>query len=844
MTFGKNKRKHILSIVFYFIFSFVFSQAKIKKKSLSAILVEVSNTSPYTFSYLDRDIRDVEIPIPLPDQKEILVLLEYFQKHCNLEFKVLPNNIIAVYLQDAKSIVKCGIVTNINGNPIEAVVNGNDFRKTTDGRGEFNFVATEEKETIVISAPGYITKRFLAKQFTSNTCKPIILQTVSLDLEEVVVTNYLIKGIFKNSDGSISLDYSDFGILPGLTEPDLLQTLQSLPGITSANETISDLNIRGGTRDQNLILWDGIKMYQFSHFFGLISTFNPYLTSNVRVYKNGTDASYGDGVSSVIEMNTSNEVQHTFTASAGLNLISTDIYVDTPISKNSSVQIAFRRSINDFVETPTYTQFFDKAFQDTEVVDMNNSDIDFSFRDASIRGLFKIGKKDMLKVNGILMGNNLLFQENSMEDNNNTSKQSSISQNNYALGLSHIRDWTPDWKSEIFIYGSSYLLESNNSDVINNQTLIQRNDVLETGVKSILNRTVSNKINAKIGYQFNETGIANLRRIDNPGFIASEKDVLRTHSGFTEVSFNSLNKKTMLNAGLRINYITKLDKTYVEPRISYQQKLNKHFTFELLGELKSQTTTQIIDFQNDFLGVENRRWVLADDTSDNPLEIIPVVTSQQISSGLQYQNRSFLIQTDFYYKNVNGILARSQGFLNQYEFANDTGAYNVKGMDFLVTKKIKDFNTWIGYSYAQNDYEFTTLEDSNFKNNIDIRHQINIAAAYSTRKLAVSAGLTWRTGIPSTLPRFDTDTSITDSITYEFPNSDRLEDYVRMDISATYKFRWSDKLRSMVGLSVWNTFSRNNITNRYYRLSSDNQITEIEEEGLGFTPNLVFRIIF
>mgnify|MGYP003706989299 FL=1 len=90
-------------------------------------------------------------------------------------------------------------------------------------------------------------------------------------LEEITVSDFLTKGISIKPHGNTQIKPQGFGILPGLIEPDVLQTIQTLPGVESADERISNLNIRGGTNDQNLILWDGIKMYQSGHFFGLIS---------------------------------------------------------------------------------------------------------------------------------------------------------------------------------------------------------------------------------------------------------------------------------------------------------------------------------------------------------------------------------------------------------------------------------------------------------------------------------------------------------------------------------------------------------------------------------------------
>jgi len=93
-----------------------------------------------------------------------------------------------------------------------------------------------------------ISNRFVAIKKT----KEEILNSQQLD--EVYIKNYLTSGISTNRTGAIIIKTDDFGILPGLIEPDILQTIQALPGILSVDETVSNINIRGGTHDQNLIL--------------------------------------------------------------------------------------------------------------------------------------------------------------------------------------------------------------------------------------------------------------------------------------------------------------------------------------------------------------------------------------------------------------------------------------------------------------------------------------------------------------------------------------------------------------------------------------------------------------
>jgi hypothetical protein len=131
-------------------------------------------------------------------------------------------------------------------------------------------------------------------------------------LSEVTVAGYIVKGINKLNDGSFEIDVSDFDILPGLIDTDVLQAVQAFPGVQSINETVSNINIRGGTHDQNLILWDDIKMYQSGHFFGLISMFNPQITQRVSLIKNGSSTEYTDGVSGTISMETNRDINDKF----------------------------------------------------------------------------------------------------------------------------------------------------------------------------------------------------------------------------------------------------------------------------------------------------------------------------------------------------------------------------------------------------------------------------------------------------------------------------------------------------------------------------------------------------
>ncbi|MGD9329349.1 MAG: TonB-dependent receptor, partial [Cyclobacteriaceae bacterium] len=269
-------------------------------------------------------------------------------------------------------------------------------------------------------------------------------------------------------------------------------------------------------------------------------------------------------------------------------------------------------------------------------------------------------------------------------------------------------------------------------------------------------------------------------------------------------------------------------------RIAFNQKFLKYFSLEVLGEFKSQTTAQIIDRQNDFLGVEKRRWILANN------EDIPIITSKQLSTGIHFQKSGTLISVEGYFKQVQGITSSSQGFQNQFQYIRSTGDYEVYGLDFLFNKRIRDFNLWLSYSLAKNEYNFPEFTPSVFPNNIDVRHIVSGGASYHTRKFQFSAGLNWRTGKPYTEPLGVSG----EDILYNAPNTSRLNEYLRVDISAKYKIRISERVHAELGASVWNILNKENILNIFYQLDPDSDINEVQQYALGFTPNIMFRVNF
>ncbi len=756
-----------------------------EKQSLISILTILEDRYNISFSYADKIVKDKEVMLPNKDIS-LQEALKFLKKEANLDFELLDNRFVAI-----KPIKK----------------KHNDFR----------------------------------------------IQ----NLEEVIITKFLTSGLAKLNDGSITMKPEAFGILPGLIEPDVLQIIQALPGVISTDETVSNINVRGGTHDQNLLLWDGIKMYQSGHFFGLISAFNPHITKKINIYKNGTSAKYGDGISSIIDMQLPDKIDNEFKAGLGLNFINADGFAKIPLSDNMELQFSTRRSVTDLIETATYDQYFKRIFEDSDFNSVSNSisqNESFYFYDVTAKFLYDISEKDKIRINFLNINNKFDYDEQSTINDRVEALNSNLSQENLSVGLTYTRDWTHQLTTTAQFYASNYVLDATNHDILNNQRLIQENKVNDRAAKLDVSYKHNYQLKFNGGYQFSEVGISNLADVNNPNFKSFVKNVLKSHALYGETSLLSYGAQTKLKFGTRLNYIEKFEKFFAEPRLSFSQRFFNNFRFEVLGELKSQTTSQTIDLQNDFLGIEKRRWVLSNNNKEvvvdgnQTIQPVPILKSKQLSAGVHYNKNKFLVSAEAYIKKVDGITTRSQGFQNQYQFVNSIGSYEIKGVDVLLNKQFDDIvSTWVSYSYSTNNYLFPDLPDINngekFPNNTDIRHAITFAGNYTYNNLKISVGVNWNSGKPTTFPSEEQNQDI-DTINYQSPNSSNLNDYLRADCSTTYSFDLSRTTKATLGASIWNILNRKNIINEYYTLNDNNEINKVENESLGLTPNVSFRVHF
>jgi TonB dependent receptor/TonB-dependent Receptor Plug Domain/CarboxypepD_reg-like domain len=846
----KSKAYFIVFIFLFFCFNGFCQEVK-NEFPLKSILNKISEQHEVFFNYIEGEIVVFLIKEPNKDWT-LEQKIAYIQKETKLQFNII--NKVYYSISNDKKLDKplCGYIidakTNLSIESVNLRIEQTNIATSTNNIGYFE-LPTISSNKIMISHVGYETLELNPEEIYVTNCPKIKLNPIIQELEEVNAFQYLTSGIVKKNDGTIVIKPKKIGLLPGLTEPDVFQTMQQIPGIMSVDETISNINVRGGTHDQNLFLWNGMRLFQTGHFFGLISALNPNLAHTIKITKNGSSAFYGESTSSVIDISTHSDKIENGNNSIGLNLINADFYAKIKTSKNSNFEISGRRSFTDLVNSPTYENYYNRIFQNTQVTSLtDNKTIDyksnenFYFYDFTMQFHQKIGKNSDLFIDAITISNQLDLKQSKIENFNVIQKNSFLEQQTYGGNIQFKTIWNQKNKSEANLYSTFYKVDSENESITTNQIFNQENNVFDTGLKFNHSYEVNEKIILKSGYHYNEIGIRNFDRVNSPVFSKNIKDVLRSHALIAEINYSSENGKLKSNSGIRANYIEAFSKFIIEPRIQINYELNNNFQVDFLAEAKNQTTSQIIDLQQDFLGIEKRRWILSNEKQ------IPIVYNKQASLGLTYKQNDWTISIDNFYKKVTGITSQSQGFQNQLEFLRINGEYNILGSELLIQKQINKFTTWLSYSYTNSNYNFNDFSPNVFPNNFEIKNNIGFAAIYDYKNLKIALGGRWHKGKPTTNLQSNNAVFIVPdvpSIAYKNPNSDNLTDYKQLNLSASYAFIFTKKTKLQVGFSVQNILDNKNIINQNFRINTNTNIAEkVDTFSLERTLNAFVRYWF
>ena len=852
---SRNKHLFLAFLAMLFVSSSLFGQENSPKISLLKTLKKIEKSYDVKFSYNRRDLKSIDVT-PLPTPINLSEALAHLSTEASLKFTQIKERYIAIQLQEVNRITVCGILIETESSiPIsEAEITTTQYKTVSDSGGNFEITNLAQNETLSIFVNGFLARTISARELkATGRCPFIYISQAYTYLPEVILNNYITKGISIDITGATTIQNDNFDILPSLIEPDVLQIAQALPGIDSADETAANLNVRGGTSDEFLILWDDVRMYQSGHFFGLISAFDPNLTKHVTLYKNSTSARYGEGVSGVIAMESTNTIPDAFKGGIGINLTSANGHAEIPAAENFLITISGRTSINTGIGNPVYNEFFNKVFQNTIVTNLQNNNVEgerstdeqFNFFDISAKALWKISLNDALSYQFLGIDNKLLFSERIISQNIGSLIDSELEQQHGTHAVHYKRTWNRNLTTKILASSSSYQRSEFSNDVDQNIASSNLNEVLERSIKLDANYTVNKNILLGIGYQYTDTEITNAQVNTTNTAVQETSRSLFSNALFATSDIRLFNGKTNITSGVRFTQYPNLSEAFIEPRVHISQKLNSKFRVNISGEMKHQSVYQTVNLRNNLLGVETKDWLLADATQN------PILESKQLGIGGNFSKKNWTISAEIYRKEVTGIRTENLGFRNQLQTVDLLGKYNVNGAEFSINKRAKNWNTWLSYSYQENQYTFSGFSTPSFANNLESPHTITLAASYDYRNFTFSLGNTFKSGLPYTTPVAGSEIITTpdgSSINFNTPNNARLTSYFRSDFSASYAIDLDETFSGKVNVAFLNIFNRNNALGRYYLLETDDTGTPIlrrvDQFSLGFTPNISLQLLF
>ncbi len=221
------------------------------------------------------------------------------------------------------------------------------YNATTNEQGQFQLKLPGGEYLLSFRHANY-GEKVIDLQLYSNGELNLELGEMAILLEEVVVAD---QAIANTSIGQLNLKVGEMKRLPTfLGEVDLIKRVQTQAGVTTVGEVASGFNVRGGGSDQNLVLFDGIPIFNPSHALGFFSAFNADVVSQTSFYKSAIPAEFGGRTSSVMNVTSKEGGYDKWSGSGGIGIISAHANVHGPIKKDtSSVLLSFRNTYSNWM---------------------------------------------------------------------------------------------------------------------------------------------------------------------------------------------------------------------------------------------------------------------------------------------------------------------------------------------------------------------------------------------------------------------------------------------------------------------------------------------------------------
>ena len=622
-------------------------------------------------------------------------------------------------------------------------------------------------------------------------------------------------------------------------EADVLKAIQLLPGVQNGSEGSAGMYVRGGGPDENLLLLDGVPVYNVNHMMGFFSVFNPDALKNVTLYKGSFPAHFGGRLSSVVDIRMKEGDMQKYHGNVSVGLISTKLNFEGPIVKDKlSFNLSFRRTYSDLLMKPALW------IAKTQMEGVNRLNAGYYFYDLNAKLNWKISDKDRLYLS-FYSGDDAIYLKIKNKDYsyNDVQYQNHINMNwKWGNMLASLR-WNHVMSQKLFMDASiNYTQYRHNlgMGITEENIFEQYNNTSLKDEFSMAYKSGINDLTAKFDFDYTPLPNHEIRFGGNYTYHQFRPEV----QAMKIVEGNEVEMDTMagspkvfahetalyvednmtfgdifrVNAGVHYSTFTVEGKTYqsVQPRLSTSVMLASNLS---LKAGYAYMTQYVHLLSNSSLSLPTDLWVPV------TKNIVPM-NAHQVSLGAFYElPKLFDISIEGYYKTMDNLLEYKDGasfFGSSENWENKVcmGKGWAYGVEFLLQRSFGKTTGWIGYTWAhakrQFDREGMVINQGKvFPAKYDRRHDLSITVQHKFNdRIDLSGTWVFSSGNCGTLGTQIYEGLVDNwgnvpSINALERNNFRMGNYHRLDLSVNFHKQKKHGVRTW-NISVYNVYNHNN----------------------------------
>ncbi len=716
--------------------------------------------------------------------------------------------------------IKGFVMDKDNGEPCmfaNVSVIGTGFGAATDVNGYFSIPKIPDGEyTIKIT---YISYDSIVAPFSITNgkiaSKTYYMTKAAFVLDEAVVSAAREEMRTQIRISKIKVSPQQIQQLPSIgSEPDIAQYLQVLPGVTFTGDQGGQLYIRGGSSIQNLVLLDGMVVYNPFHSIGLFSVFDSDLIRNADIYTGGFNSEYGGRISSVMDISMRDGNPNRFSGKVSGSTFGTKLMLEGPLVKFKEGKTSLSYIVSG------KTSFLEQSSKLLYPYINNGLGLPFNYTD--IYGKISLNSPGGSRVN--VFGFNF---------NDNVSYQglSNLGWDAYGVGANFV----------VVPSGSTVMIKANMSYSDYNISLQSMDNLpSSSGIKGF---NLGLDFLYFLGKNQFVWGIQTLGFNTDFEYYNSVGRLLKQEENTTELAAYFKYKlnlgNLLIEPGVRIHYYASMSDVSLEPRLGIKYNITEYLRFKFAAGIYSQdlvAANSDKDVVNLFYGFLSGNLNLPDEFKGEELTH-KLQKSEHLIAGFEIDlTKKIDFNVEGYLKNFSQLTTINRNKIyDDIPINSDKPDYLKKdfliesgyayGVDFLLKYDQNQVYVWLVYSLG-----WIKRDDgvSIYNPHYDRRHNVNLVTAYRFGKNQtwnLSARWNLGSGFPFTQTAgFYEETDLYNSLNYPYwssngslgvvygdLNAGRLPYYHRLDLTLNKVFKFSKYAELKINFSVTNVYNRQNI---------------------------------